>query len=62
MPDLHVARMRLGRPADRDDRGFGGDAFEGTITSIAPAADPQSRLFRIEVSIANRDGAAAARE
>jgi len=30
--------------------------FAGRITAIAPAADPQSRVFNVEVSLANRNG------
>jgi RND family efflux transporter MFP subunit len=30
--------------------------FEGRISAIAPAADPQSRVFDVEVTIPNQDG------
>ena len=33
-----------------------GRNFEGTVTAVAPAADPQSRVFAVEVTIANPDG------
>ena len=55
VPDLHVVRMQTGSPLAVTTEAFPGQAFDGTITSIAPAADPQNRLFRIEVSIANQD-------
>jgi RND family efflux transporter MFP subunit len=33
-----------------------GATFPGRLTAIAPAADPQSRVFDVEVTIANGDG------
>jgi multidrug efflux system membrane fusion protein len=33
-----------------------GAAFAGRVTAVAPAADPQSRVFDVEVTIPNRDG------
>jgi RND family efflux transporter MFP subunit len=30
--------------------------FAGRVTAIAPAADPQSRVFNVEVTIPNADG------
>jgi RND family efflux transporter MFP subunit len=56
VPDLHVVRMQTGSGLAVTTEAFPGQAFDGTITSIAPAADPQNRLFRVEVSIANADG------
>jgi multidrug efflux system membrane fusion protein len=34
----------------------GATTFPGRITAIAPAADPQSRVFSVEVSLANASG------
>jgi RND family efflux transporter MFP subunit len=56
VPDLHVGRLRPGDVLTMATEAFGGETFNGPITAIAPVADSQSRLYRIEVSLANDDG------
>jgi RND family efflux transporter MFP subunit len=31
--------------------------FEGRVTNVSPTADPRSRLFEVEITVANADGA-----
>jgi RND family efflux transporter MFP subunit len=56
VPDLVVGSLKLGQPqaittvaATGHDSGH----FSGRITAIAPAADPQTRTFSIEVTVSN---------
>ena len=46
-----VARLRPGLPAVA--RSLGGDEIRGTLRYIAPAADPATRTYRIEVEAQN---------
>ena len=49
--------VQLGAANRRDGRGsVPGTVFEGRVTALAPAADAQSRVFDVEVTIPNRDG------
>jgi len=56
VPDSLVGRMTQGQPVTITAEAFQGGTFPGRVTGIAPSADPQSRVFNIEVTIANRDG------
>jgi RND family efflux transporter MFP subunit len=56
VPDSHVSRLRLGQPLAVTTEAFRGNGFAGRVTAISPSADPQSRVFDIEVSIPNTDG------
>jgi multidrug efflux system membrane fusion protein len=56
IPDAMIASIRLGDALDVTVEGAGAATFSGRVTAIAPAADPQSRVFDVEVGIANRDG------
>src|SRR5262249_15175207 len=51
-----VRRMTLGQPLAVTSEAFPGERFTGRVTAISPAADQQTRVFDIEISIANRDG------
>jgi RND family efflux transporter MFP subunit len=55
VPDLHVSRVALGRPLRVSCEGVPGRTFDGIVTKVAPAADTESRLFSVEVSVANQD-------
>jgi RND family efflux transporter MFP subunit len=55
VPDGMVPSMKLGEPIDLVVEAFAGARFEGRVTAIAPAADPQSRVFDVEVTILNAD-------
>jgi RND family efflux transporter MFP subunit len=56
IPDNAIASIRLGDAIDVTVEGVGATTFAGRVTAIAPAADPQSRVFDVEVTIPNRDG------
>lgn len=56
VPDSLVHRIDLGQALDVTTEAFHGSRFSGRVTAISPSADPQSRVFDIEVSIANADG------
>jgi multidrug efflux system membrane fusion protein len=50
-----VGKLALGQPAEVEL--VTGGTVQGTIRYIAPAADPATRTFRVEIEIANKDGA-----
>jgi multidrug efflux system membrane fusion protein len=56
VPDHVVQRLAVGHPLVITTEAFPGEAFAGRVTAIAPSADPQSRVFGVEVTIPNRDG------
>ncbi len=53
VPDTVLEPLRLGAPQLVTSEAFRGVEFSGRITRIAPAADPKSRVFEVEVSIPN---------
>jgi multidrug efflux system membrane fusion protein len=53
VPDRLVERARVGLPLTVTCDAFGEAAFPGRISAVAPSADPQSRVFSVEVTIAN---------
>ena len=53
VPDVDVKSLRIGRPQRVTFDALKGREFEGRITSIAPAPDPVSRVYEVEVTIAN---------
>jgi RND family efflux transporter MFP subunit len=55
IPDTMVQAVALGDALDVSVDATGGATFPGRITAIAAAADPQSRVFNVEVSIDNAD-------
>ena len=55
VPDSLVGRMVPGQSITTTTEAFPGRNFPGRITGIAPSADPQSRVFTIEVTIPNHD-------
>ncbi|MBD8892784.1 efflux RND transporter periplasmic adaptor subunit [Roseibium litorale] len=54
--ELNVGDITPGMPAKVDL--VTGQSFDGTVRYVAPAADSDTRTFRIEVEIPNADGAA----
>jgi multidrug efflux system membrane fusion protein len=56
VPDLLVQRVRIGAPLPITTDAFGTTEFPGLVTAVAPAADSQSRVFSVEVTIPNGDG------
>jgi len=51
-----LGALENGRRVDFEVRGYGGQQFEGTISRIAPAADPVTRQIAIIVEIPNPGG------
>lgn len=53
VPDLAVAKMKLGAELTVTTESLPGTEFHGQISRVAPAADAKSRVFEIEVTIPN---------
>lgn len=53
VPDLAVAKMQLGATLTVTTESLPGTEFHGQITRVSPSADAKSRVFEIEVTIAN---------
>ena len=53
VPDVVVQRLKIGRPQRITFDALKNQEFEGRITSVAPAPDPVSRVYGIEVTIPN---------
>ncbi len=56
VPDSVVRRLAPGLPLSVTTEAFRGVTFAGRVTAISPSADAQSRVFDIDVTIANGDG------
>jgi RND family efflux transporter MFP subunit len=56
VPDSLVHRIVMGQPLAVTTEAFRGAKFTGRVTAISPSADPQTRVFDVEVTIANTDG------
>jgi RND family efflux transporter MFP subunit len=56
VPDLVVARLRLGQPLTLTTTALPDGPFNGRITAISPSADAASRVFDVEVWIDNPRG------
>ena len=56
VPDALVARIAPGQTLDVTSDAFPGQRFAGRVTAVSPAADQQTRVFDVEVSIPNADG------
>jgi RND family efflux transporter MFP subunit len=56
IPDSMVQAVALGDAIDVNVDAAGSATFPGRVTAIAPAADPQSRVFNVEVSLVNTKG------
>jgi RND family efflux transporter MFP subunit len=54
VPDTVVVQLRPGQKIAISVEALPGQDFGGTITSIASVADAETRLFQVEVTIANR--------
>jgi RND family efflux transporter MFP subunit len=55
VPDLLVQRVQIGLPLRITTDAYGATEFPGRITAVSPAADSQSRVFSVEVTIPNPD-------
>jgi multidrug efflux system membrane fusion protein len=56
VPDSMIHSVQHGKAIDVMVEAIASTAFPGRVTAIAPAADPQSRVFDVEVTIPNRAG------
>ena len=56
VPDLLVHRITRGTELDVATEAFADARFRGRVTAISPAADQQSRVFNVEVTLPNNDG------
>jgi multidrug efflux system membrane fusion protein len=57
VPDAVVHRLRPGMSLTASADAVVDRTFAGRVTTIAPAADRDTHLFSVEVTIPNRDGA-----
>ncbi len=53
VPDLLVQRVQVGTPLSVTTDAFSGVEFPGRVTAVSPAADAESRVFSVEVTIPN---------
>jgi multidrug efflux system membrane fusion protein len=56
VPDVVVARLRLGETLPIETEALPGAALEGRITRISSSADPDSRVFEVEAALPNPQG------
>jgi RND family efflux transporter MFP subunit len=56
IPDGMIQAVRLGESIGVTVEAINATTFAGHVTAVAPAADPQSRVFDVEVTIPNTDG------
>jgi RND family efflux transporter MFP subunit len=55
-PEYVVRRLKRGQPQVVTTETYPNEPFQGRITNLAPAADPGSLVFDVEVTIPNKDG------
>jgi len=55
VPDMIVGQMKIGDYQTVTTEAVPGVDFRGRLTRIAPSADPNSRVFEVECTIANAD-------
>ena len=53
VPDVVVKQLTIGRTQRLTFEALKDEPFEGRITSIAPAPDPVSRVYQIEITVPN---------
>ena len=54
--DIQVEQLKQGEPQTLAAEAIPGVQLTGTITKIAPNADPTTRIFDVEVAVPNKDG------
>lgn len=55
VPDSMLPALRVGATLTVTSEALGGRSFTGVVTAIAPSADQASRVFDVEVDLANPD-------
>ncbi len=53
VPDVMLAQAKPGRPLKISTQSLGLEELVGRVTRVSPAADPQTRLFDVELTIPN---------
>jgi RND family efflux transporter MFP subunit len=53
VPDVMLRQSQLGSPLAITTDSFPGTEFPGRVTAITPSADPQTRVFNIEITVPN---------
>jgi RND family efflux transporter MFP subunit len=56
-PDTMLKTLHVGAVQSVSSEAAAGRVFSGRITKIAPAADPRSRVFDVEITVPNPDSA-----
>jgi RND family efflux transporter MFP subunit len=56
VPDVVVARLKLGQTIPIQAEALPGESLRGRITRISPSADPNSRVFEVEAALPNPQG------
>jgi membrane fusion protein, multidrug efflux system len=54
-----LGRMTIGQPADVTFSALPGRRFAARVREVAPAADPQSRTYRVKLTLTEKPGAGA---
>lgn len=57
VPDTMLARFRTGARQRVVSEALPDRALTGRVTKVSPTADPRSRMFEVELTLANDDGA-----
>lgn len=57
LPESEVASVRRGAPARLEIDALRGRRFEGAVTRFTSALDPATRTMKVEIDLANPDGA-----
>ncbi len=55
VPELYAQQMKKGLSVGANVTGYAGKVFDGKVTAINPAVDPNSRTFVVEATFANSD-------
>ena len=55
VPELYAQQMKKGLSVEANVTGYAGRLFDGKVTAINPAVDPNSRTFVVEATFANGD-------
>jgi len=55
LPEQYSRQVSTGMPVRARVRALGGEAFEGTVTAIAPVVDPNTRNFTVQATLDNRE-------
>lgn len=56
IPDVMIQSVSLGESIGVTIEAVAATTFMGRVTALSPAADPESRVFDVEVTIPNQDG------